>query len=87
MANSTEKFSFFLDGDLSQMGRQRVFLNSRGIETKQNNVYPCLRDSDVPRALALIWSYHVEGWWHYKEEYVKYSICSEEAFNNRLKKS
>lgn len=80
----SEKFTFFLDGDLCQMASQRNFLNSRGIETRQNNVYPCLRWDDVEKALSLIWRNNVEGWWHYKELYVKYNICSEEEFREKL---
>ena len=58
----SEEFTFFLSGDLSQMSNQRNFLNSRGIKTKQNNVYPCLRQSDVSEALGLIWKNKVDGW-------------------------
>jgi hypothetical protein len=80
-----ENYSFCLRGDLCQMSEQRSFLNSRGIQTEQNDVYPCLKSIDIKNALKLIWSNRVEGWWHYKDEYVEYSICSEEDFRNRLK--
>lgn len=81
-----EKFSFYLDGDLSQMSSQRRFLNERGIVTQQNNVYPCLRESDVEKAMKMIWEQRCDGWWHYKKQYVEYNICTEEDFNNRLKR-
>ena len=80
-------YTFFLNGDLSQMSNQRSFLSSKGISLKQNNVYPCLRDIDVKKALTLIWENRVDGWWHYKERYVQHEICTEEQFNNRLKSS
>lgn len=82
-----ETYSFFLSGDLSQMSSQRSFLNRMGVETRQNNVYPCLKESDVPKALNLIWVNRVDGWWHYEDLYVKHSICTKEEFWTRLKRS
>jgi len=81
-----ENYSFFLDGDLSQMSSQRRFLNERGIQTRQNNVYPCLRESDVLKALQLIWEQRCDGWWHYRDKYVELNICTKEDFNNRLQR-
>lgn len=83
--NENENFTFFLDGDLCQMGTQREFLSSRGIKTQQCNVYPCLKKSDVKRALSLIWEFRVPGWWHYKSFYIQHEICTEEQYINRLK--
>jgi len=82
-----ENYTFFLDGDLSQMSSQKRFLNERGISTKQNNVYPCLRQSDVKEALTLIWEQRCDGWWHYCKYYVEFGICTKEEFNNRLQRS
>lgn len=73
-------FSFYIEGDLCQMSAQRSFLNARGIETKQNNVYPCLRQEDVAEALHMIWDSKVEGWWHYMDDYVRHSVCTKEEF-------
>lgn len=81
-----ENYSYFLDGDLSQMSIQRRFLNERGIRTEQRNVYPCLRPSDVKQALTLIWENHVEGWWNYRDKIIELEICTEENFYNRLKR-
>lgn len=86
-AISNEKnveFTFYIEGDLCQMSSQRSFLNGRGIQTKQNNVYPCVRECDKVKALTLIWENHVEGWWHYKESYVKHNICTAEEYRTRL---
>jgi hypothetical protein len=80
-------YSFFLQGDLCQMATQRLFLSKRGFDLKQNNVYPCLKQCDVERALTTIWIYKPDGWWHYSDEYVKYNICTKEEFMNTLKKS
>jgi hypothetical protein len=78
------EYSFFLNGDLCQMSAQRNFLSARGIQTKQNNVYPCLKQKDVPGALKIIWENNVEGWWHYEQEYVKHNICTPEDFQAKL---
>lgn len=75
---SNKEFTFFLEGDLNQMSTQRQFLNNRGIITKQNNVYPCLKEEDVPKALKLILVNRIEGWWHYKDKYIKHNLCTEE---------
>jgi len=34
---------------------QRKFLSAMGIQTKQNNVYPCLKEKNVQGALKIIW--------------------------------
>ena len=73
-------FTFFMQGDLMQMSTQRSFLNSHGVQTKQNNVYPCVRKCDVAQALGLIWQNKVAGWWHYMDNYIQYSVCTKEEF-------
>jgi len=78
------EYSFFLDGDLCQMASQRSFLNNHGVITKQNNIYPCVKECDREKALRLIWENRVEGWWHYEESYVKFNICTKEEFRTRL---
>lgn len=82
-----ETHSFLLSGDLCQMSAQRNFLQSRGFNVKQNNVYPSLKESDVENALKLIWEQRVEGWWHYEERYKKHGICTKEEFWDRLNKT
>jgi len=81
---TNEKYNFFLSGDLCQMSTQRNFLSNRGFDLKQNDVYPCLKDCDKKMALKLIWENKVEGWWHYKDEYIKLNICKKEDFNKKL---
>ena len=81
---SKQDFNFFLSGDLSQMATQKQFLSNMRIVTKQNNVYPCLREVDIEKSMTLIWKNKVEGWWHYKDQYVKYGICTEDEFMKRL---
>ncbi len=84
---SNKSHTFFIDGDLLQMSEQKRFLQSRGFNVQQNNVYPCLRQEDVERALKLIWENRVEGWWHYEEKYVELGICTKEEFWARLNNS
>ena len=80
---SDKTYSFFLSGDLSQMATQRTFLNEHGVTTKQNNVYPCLKECDVEIALKLIWENRVDGYWHYEDRYIKHGICTKEEFRER----
>ena len=80
-------YSFYLDGDLSQMSNQKQFLVKNGFDVKQNDVYPCLKQEDVKSALELIWNNRVDGWWHYSKKYVEHNICTEEEFRNRLNRS
>ena len=75
-----EDYSFYLEGDLCQMSSQREALNSRGVQTKQNNVYPCVKECDKTKALTIIWENRVEGWWHYEDLYVKRNICTKDEF-------
>lgn len=75
---------FYLDGDLNQLSKQRRFLLNRGIEVVNSNVYPTVAQEDVYIALKLIWDNNVEGWWHYKEEYLKHLICTKKEFNIKL---
>ena len=82
---NNEDHTFFLEGDLSQMSQQKIFLNNRGIYTKQRNVYPCLKEEDVTKALTLICTNKVEGWWNYDKEYLKRGILTQEQILNRYK--
>lgn len=86
-SKSSEEYNFFLDGDLSQMSKQKNFLNENGIVTQQRNVYPCLKEEDVKKALTLIWNKNCPGWWHYQNKYVEYGICTKEDFQSKLNKN
>jgi hypothetical protein len=84
--NKENKFINVLCGDLNQLARQRIILNSRGVETRQSDVFPCVMRKDVPEALKIIWEGSIEGWWHYEDLYLKYGICTEEEFKARMSK-
>ncbi len=80
------KYSFFLSGDLLQMSTQKTFLLNKGFDVKQNNVYPCLKPTDVKKALGLIWEFKIDGWWNYEEKYIEFGISTKEELNNYWKK-
>lgn len=72
----------YLRGDLSQMGTQRQFLNSRGFNLEQVDVYPVVKKEDVIKALTAIWISKTAGWWHYSDLYFKHNICTPTEFKN-----
>ncbi len=74
--------TFFLQGDLIQMSNQKSFLIAKGFSVAQNDVYPCLKTEDIAKALRAIWFSKIEGWWHYKKEYIEHGICTEEEFKS-----
>lgn len=78
---------YSLQGDLCQMLAQKKAMDLYGVPYIMQDVYPTIEgDNDYKRALIIIWDDRIEGWWHYKEEYVRFGICSEEEFNTRLHK-
>ena len=78
--DKNKDFTFYLDGDLCQMSAQKDFLQEKGIETQQNNVYPCVRECDKEKALSLIWEFRCKGWWHDEKQFVELGICTKEKF-------
>lgn len=83
--NDTVKFT--LDGDLHQMFQQENFLQERGFKTGRLNVYVGLyTEEDYKKALAAIWEFKCPGWWHYREQYVKYGICPASEFQDTVTK-
>ena len=76
----------YLRGDLNQMANQRQFISKNDIDLTQVDVYPVVGKSNVIQALSLIWLHSAPGWWHYKDEYIKYGICTNEDFKAKLKK-
>jgi hypothetical protein len=74
---TNEDYTVFLQGDLCQMSNLKKFLQSRGFDIKQNDVYPCLKKSDAKRALELIYKNRVDGWWNNWNEIIKLGIATE----------
>ncbi|WP_050809957.1 hypothetical protein [Desulfosporosinus sp. OT] len=77
---------FVLSGDLCQMADQERELRRRGFSLGNSDVYPTVNSEDeYIDALRFIWNRRVNGWWNYKDDYVKYGICSAEEFSLALK--
>jgi len=69
--------SHYFTGDLCQMGAQRRLLSDYGFNVIMSNIYPTVEtEEEYKEALSLIWTIKCEGWWHYKEDYIKYKICT-----------
>lgn len=73
-----------IQGDLNQMITQQKFLSAFSITMRQHDIYFYVKESDVKKALQLIYDNKVEGWWHYQEDYEKFNIATNEEFQNRL---
>ena len=84
-AKASPEYTFYIKGDLCQMSSQGSFLKKYGFSVSQSNVYPVIKEEDVPKALRLIYESRVEGWWHYKEKYTELGICTPEEFDEALK--
>jgi hypothetical protein len=77
--------AYYFNGDLIQLYEQGEFLARRGFKLKYSGVYPTLEsEEDYKRALKLIIEQRCAGWWHYLDEYVKYNICNEEEYLDKL---
>ncbi|MGE5329294.1 MAG: hypothetical protein ACM3KR_07295 [Deltaproteobacteria bacterium] len=76
---------FTFKGDLRQMAEQQRALQDAGIQVLRRDVYPGVKtEEDFIKALTIIWTQRVEGWWHYKERYAQYGICTKNQYNRRL---
>jgi hypothetical protein len=85
-SSAPDNFTFCLEGDLNQMSQQKAILSCH-FEIKQRDVYPVLKNEDVPQALKFIFDNRVPGWWHYKEKYVTLNICTVAEYNETLRAS
>jgi hypothetical protein len=74
-----------LVGDLNQMANQMAELKMRGINAKVDGGIPSIQDSEYQRALLIIWTNGIAGWWNYKDDFLEYDICTEEQFMNKLR--
>ena len=83
-SHAPKEYTFYIQGDLDQMGAQKDVLKSRGFSLQQSDVYPVLQEKDIQSALLAIWLTRTEGWWHYKDEMVKLGICTVEEWGTAL---
>ncbi len=80
------KNELWIDGDLCQMMAQSKVLTNMGIKLRRSDIYRIVSGEDVKRALSIIWSQGVDGWWHYKKEFVENGICTAEQYIKRLQR-
>lgn len=72
-------------GDLHQMGVQELFLRQHGFNVHQVDVFPAIKTKEeYIDALKAIYRNYVDGWWNYKDHYVRYGICTEEEFKKKF---
>lgn len=75
-------------GDLHQLGVQSLFLRQNGFDIEQVDVFSAVETEDeYNMAIAMFYQSRVEGWWNYKEELIKYGICTEDEFKTALQVS
>ncbi|MFA6158826.1 MAG: hypothetical protein WC763_04390 [Candidatus Paceibacterota bacterium] len=78
---SKQPIRFPLSGDVFQLATQEKALLNAGLSVGRADIYPGLYDvEDFKRALTIIWKQKLEGWWHYRAEFIRHSICDELAF-------
>jgi hypothetical protein len=68
-------------GDLQQMAAQIEFLQGRGFDVGNSDVYPALRsEEDLTKALRAIFESRVDGWWNLEDQLTKRGICTADEF-------
>ena len=75
-----------LQGDLSQLAIQKIFLEKNFVDVT-GNVPLYVPDEDDKRVLATLWVHKVAGWWNYKEDLIKHEICNESQWLEELSAS
>lgn len=80
---------YTLQGDLAQITKQENFLKKARIPFISEPGFPGQLNDEEQFKIALRQFYRrkVEGWWNYKEELIKYGICTEEQYMNKLKET
>jgi len=79
---------FVFVGDLCQMADQERELRRQGFAVGNSDVYPTVDSEDeYIEALRFIWNRKINGWWNYKDDYVKYGICNAAEYIAALKRS
>ena len=71
-------------GDLSQLATQKEVL-SKGFDYYMSDVYPVVREASVKNFLYFMYNQNIEGWWHYRDVFVEYNICTAEEFIEKLR--
>lgn len=75
----------FNQGDLCQMSTQDRFLQQRGFNIGHVDVFPAVATKEeYVMALRLFYENCVEGWWNYRDEFIKHGICTNEEFKMKF---
>jgi hypothetical protein len=76
----------WLKGDLLQMSSQDTHLIFQGIPTRRVDVYPVVNAENRNRALYILWTDSVDGWWLYEEEFIELGLCTHEEYVIKLRR-
>jgi len=72
-------------GDLNQMMEQKLFLQRRGFDVRNVDVYPAVATKDdASAALKAMWEAKVAGWWNLRHLFREYDVCTAEEFDTAL---
>lgn len=75
---------FELIGNEEQLKDQKYLLVSRGIVVEYNRNNPTINTFQIDKALGLIYENKVSGWWHYRQWYKLFGICTSTEFGKSL---
>lgn len=74
-------------GDLNQMMEQRLFLQRRGFDVRNADVYPAVAsEAEAARALAAMWQARVDGWWNMEHLFTRHGACTRQEFEEALQR-
>lgn len=77
----------YLRGNRTQLHEQQRVLRDLGIATEPYEHHYTIVNSRYDYITALIawWIAGTIGWWHYREDLLRYEICTEEAILAKLR--
>lgn len=82
------EMKYHLDGDLRQMGIQESYLRQFNIKLDSWDIHRYfVSEYDYKLSLRIFWNNSVDGWWNYKDELIKYDVCTLDQYNDKLRKS
>lgn len=75
-----------LEGDLSQMGTMSQILDDAGFPMRHSGIYPVIQGTaeQIKAALKYLWDCEINGWWNQDRALIKYGICTDAEFTNKL---
>lgn len=71
-------------GNTEELLEQQIILEMTGINVVMTTEYLVVnKEDEYKRALSVIWNEQVGGWRRYKDQFVKYGICTKNQFSRR----